>query len=104
MSKKLDALLLAQLREFRNTQSTIQNGEIRNLLLSIVFLITIILAGMLKGISRLYPVSFFALGHRWKEAWKKNKESRKFWVVTVILGLVINILGGVILAIFNLSP
>jgi len=97
IARKLDVLLLAQLRDFKNVQDILEREE-RLVVLSLIALaIIVVLSALLRSIARLYPLSFFAFG-RQKEVLSKLQRRREIWGVAVLLGFIVNIIAGLIVA------
>lgn len=95
---KLDILLVAQLRNFSNVEEIIIRQErfISILVFSIIVLLIIYIC--LRLISNLYPRSFFAVGKN-VQVLADMKRKREIWGVAIIIGFIVNVVAGLLIAI-----
>jgi hypothetical protein len=96
LSRKLDVLLMAQLRSFRNVQDVLDLLE--GLIVFSLIALSIIAVSMLllRVIARLYPLSFFAFGHQ-REVLSKLQHKREIWGVAVLLAFIVNVIAGLLI-------
>ncbi|MDQ3820819.1 MAG: hypothetical protein M3362_24465 [Acidobacteriota bacterium] len=103
ISKKLNVLLVAQLRDFSNVQDVLILHR-RLIIFSVIALsIAAVFILILRAIIRLYPLSFFAFG-RQKEVLLRLHRKREIWGIAVILGFVVNVVAGLVVALITLIP
>ena len=98
ITKKLDTLLIAQLKGFANVTDIITNTLVQIKYVSIVTTIVLILFLAVKNISNLYPLAYFEFGDFINDL-IKIKRKREIWGVVVILGFIVNITAGMLVAI-----
>jgi len=98
--EKLDVLLLGNLRGFINVTDFFQ--IMRSFLIVCIIAIVILLSFILvsKHLKKFYPKSFIAIGYQIEEL-SRIEKSRDRWVAGIIIGFVVNIVAGIILAIFG---
>lgn len=98
VTKKLDTLLMAQLKGFSNVTDIIARTSVQIKYVSIATIIVLILFLAVKNISNLYPLAYFELGDGISNL-IKIKRKREIWGVVVILGFIVNITAGLLVAI-----
>jgi hypothetical protein len=96
-SRKLNVLLLSQLRGFTNVQDILRRKEQIVVFLLTALVITLIFLWGLISVTRIYPASFFAFGDQ-KKILVKLHRKRDIWAVAVVIGLIVNVLAGIIVA------
>ncbi|MGB3110216.1 MAG: hypothetical protein WBB40_06460 [Psychrobacter alimentarius] len=98
VTKKLDTLLMGQLKGFSNVTDIITRTSVQIKYVSIVTTIVLILFLAVKNISKLYPLAYFEFGDFINNL-IKIKRKREIWGVVVILGFLVNITAGMLVAI-----
>ena len=97
ITKKLDALLQSQLHGFTNI-SVVLLFMNRLLLICIILLIVLsVFTGICKVFEGLYPRCFFLFGHN-EKMWKRLETKRQVWGIAVVIGFIINIAAGAVVA------
>lgn len=99
ISRKINALLLAQLRSFTNVQDILRRQEQLVVGSLMVLAITLVLLWVLRSVTRIYPLSFFAFGSRERVLAELHRK-REVWAVAVVIGLIVNVLAGIMVALF----
>ncbi len=99
ISRKLNVLLLAQFRSFVNVRDILRRQEQYVIFSLIALVITLALLWALRSVARLYPLSIFAFGGQ-KEILAELLRKREIWTVAVVIGLIVNVLAGIIIAFF----
>lgn len=95
---KLDTLLVGKLTGFSNVSdviSRISNYIKYSAIAAVVCFICLII---MAKISKLYPLSFFEFGSRIEEL-KKITRKREIWGTAVIMGFLVNISAGLLIAV-----
>lgn len=94
---KLNALLMGKLRGFSNVTDVISriSNYIKYISISTIVVFVFFLA--IQNISKLYPLTFFEFGDGVSKL-QKLKRKREVWGTVVVLGFVINISSGLLLA------
>jgi hypothetical protein len=104
-NKKLDALLMAQITQmgFVNLSDFLRDERrfIIDLLIAIVVLSLVVLS--LRWLRSLYPRAFFLFGGSQIRTWAKLQKRREILVTAIIIGFIINLLAGVMVAILMTS-
>jgi hypothetical protein len=100
INKKLDTLLIGQLRGFTNASDFISQQQKTMTFLLAGIAVSAILLFILNRIQKLYPRSFFALG-RQKEKFAKMERQREVWGIGIIVAFIINIVSGILLSFFG---
>lgn len=98
--RKLDVLLLGQFRSFRNATDVVQSSRTGIIACLVSFLILGVSSWILRHLTQFYPISFFAIGHQ-TEILERLVKSREFWMGGIIIAFAINVLAGVLVAIFG---
>ncbi len=100
LSEKLDVLLLSQYRGFMNVTDFLQ--LLRSLMIACLLIVLILgsAAWISRHLKRYFPPSFFAIGHQ-KEQLVRIEKKRELWIAGIIVGFVVNIIAGILVAIFG---
>lgn len=96
-NKKLNVLLIGQFRNFTNVRDILSQQEKYIAFCLIGLAIATVLALVLRAISRLYPPSFFEFGDQKSVLIRLNRK-REIWGITIIIGFVVNVIAGLVLA------
>ncbi|MCJ7533627.1 MAG: hypothetical protein MUO64_21705 [Anaerolineales bacterium] len=99
ISRKLNVLLLAQLKGFVNVRDVLRRQEQYVVFSLVVMVIALALWWAFSFVARLYPLSFFEFGGQ-KKILVELHRKREIWTVAVVIGLIVNVLAGVIVALF----
>jgi len=100
IARKLDTLLIAQLRGFTNVQDILLRQE-RLIFFSLVAVaITIALVAVFRAVVRLYPLSFFAFASQEKVLADLHRK-REIWGVAIIISFIVNLVAGLIVALLD---
>lgn len=89
---------MGQLKGFSNVTDIITRTSVQIKYVSIVTTIVLILFLAVKNISKLYPLAYFEFGDFINNL-IKIKRKREIWGVVVILGFLVNITAGMLVAI-----
>ncbi len=100
LGEKLDVLLMGNLRGFMNVSDffRIMRAIIVACLLAILILGAAIWIS--RHLKRYYPLSFFATGHQ-QEVLTRIEKKRDLWVTGIIIGFIVNITAGILIAILG---
>lgn len=100
LTEKLNILLLSEFRGFMNVTDFLR--LLRNLM--VACLLAVLIPGSAARISRhlkrYFPPSFFAIGHQ-KEVLVRIEKKRELWIAGIIVGFIVNIIAGILVAIFG---
>ena len=99
LNLKINTLLMGELKGFSNVTDIISRYTIYIRYISIATIIVFILFIVVRNVSNLYPLTFFEIGDGIKKL-KKIKGKREVWGIVVILGFIVNVTAGLLLAIF----
>jgi len=100
MAEKLNVLLLGQFRYFTNVTDVLQRTRNQIVACLLGILILGIAAWISRHLKRFFPLSFFAIGHQ-REVLARLEKKRELWIVGIIVGFVVNIIAGALVAIFG---
>lgn len=97
LSRKIDVLLISNLKDFTNVQDILERQK--RYIGILLFSLTIILIAffVLKTFSNLYPLALYSFG-RQKEFLTKLRRKRDIWEVGVLLAFIVNIIAGLVIA------
>ncbi|HKO62280.1 MAG TPA: hypothetical protein VJV03_14040 [Pyrinomonadaceae bacterium] len=99
-AEKLNVLLVGQLQYFTNVRDVLMRQE-RIIIASVAMIVVLIISiGLRKMLVNLYPLSFFAFETQ-KPALIKLVRKREILGVAVIIGFVVNLVAGLVIAIFT---
>jgi hypothetical protein len=96
---KLNVLLRSQVKGFKDAAPILAALQRGLFACSAALIILFIIAFIRRAVARTYPVAFFALGAG-KPRLERLRRSREIWTVVIVLGFVINIVAGVVVAFF----
>jgi hypothetical protein len=97
INKKLDVLLMAQLKDFTNVRDVL--GEVGTAISIELFCIAVLIVAMVarKLLARLYPRSFFVFGNN-EKVYRDLQTKRQVWGIAVGVAFVVNVIAGVVVA------
>jgi hypothetical protein len=100
IARKLDVLLLSQLKGFTNVQDVLQRQQTLIIFTLIVLAIAVVLYFLARFVENLYPTAFFEFEPQKKILVDIQRKRDIVWA-GIVIGFIVNVIAGLIIAFFS---